>query len=123
MNWVKIFQLKPLLSLAGCTNAMINGNSRHRVLVSVGKVDTEILLIFDIRGHTQLCLGFAVPIDQVIIAYRPVDELRNGLAVERLHLEIARQESQASAEPVRRAAGDAIVSASERQRPGLNQIA
>ena len=93
-------------------------NFRHLVLVARRKFDSQICLLVYVRGNAELPLGFAVPEIEVLILDRPVDQL----TVLRLHLEIVRHKPQARAEPMRRASGDAIVSACERPRPLLDQI-
>ena len=79
----------------------------------------QIFLLLDIRGNADLPLGFAIPGIQVRILDRPIHELDRTID---LHLEIVRHKPQASAEPMRRASGDAIVGAGERPRALLNQI-
>ena len=75
-------------------------------------------MLVHISGNAELRLGFAVPGIEVLIFDRPIHEL----TVLRPHLEIVRYEAQARAEPMRRAAGDAIVGACERPRTLLDQI-
>ena len=97
-------------------------NGRHRIVVGVSILDTEIVLVGLASRHAEFGFRLFVPFVQVVVADRPVDELRNGLAVKRLHLEVVRHEPQAGPEPVRCSAGGAVVGAAERERPFLNEI-
>src|SRR5262249_6217035 len=105
----------------GLVDVLVRGrilNFGHLIGVARRKFDVTMPLLVHIRGNAELLLSFLVPGIQVLIFDWPIHEL----TVLRLHLEIVRHKPQARAQPMRRAARNAIVGASERSRTLLNQI-
>ncbi len=101
-------------------------NPRHFVGVAFGKIDAEKALLIHISGNTELSLRPGIKCAQFLRGdvFWPIRkrEVRRVLAIARFHGEIARHKSQGRSEPMRRAAGDAIVGAGEGSRPLLNEI-
>ena len=86
------------------------------------ELDAEKLLLFHIRRDPEFLFSLAVPRIQIVVADRPIHELRHGWVIG-FHLEIGWHEPQAGSEPMGRPAGDAIIGAGEWPRAFLNEIA
>src|SRR5260370_36112604 len=95
---------------------------RHRIPVVSRELDAEILLLFHIRRDPEFLFGLAVPRIHIVVADRPIHELRHGWVIG-FHLEIGRHEPETGSEPMLRPAGDAIIRAGEWPRAFLNEVA
>src|SRR5262249_62373430 len=79
--------------------------------IASGKRDAEIVLLPNIRRDPQLFLRLAVVALQIIVIDWPINESFWTAWVAFSHLEIGRHKPQASAQPVRCTARDAVIGA------------